>query len=71
MVVQQSPLRKFRDRLDDFFDEHPILGFVAFPIEITVILLSMLAAGVAIIFAWVLVVFVGWGLWTLLDKVIG
>jgi hypothetical protein len=71
MVVQQSPLTRLRDRLDDYFDRHPILGFVAFPIEIIVILLSMLAAGVALILAWVLLVFVGWGLWTLLDKVIG
>ena len=71
MVVQQNPLTRFRDRLDDFFDKHPILGLIAFPIEILVVLLAMLLAGVAIALSWGVIVVVGWGLWTILDKLLG
>jgi hypothetical protein len=71
VVVQQNALTRFRDRLDDYFDKHPILGLIAFPIEIIVILLSMLAAGVAIAFSWGLIVFAGWGLWTVLNNLFG
>jgi len=71
MVVRQSPLTRLRDRLDDFFDKHPILGLIAFPIEIVVVLLAMLFAGVAIALSWGVIVFAGWGLWTILDKLLG
>ena len=70
-MVPQNPLTRLRDRLDDFFDKHPILGLIAFPIEIAVVILAMLFAGVAIALSWGLIVFAGWGLWTIVDKLLG